>query len=535
LILLLIAALAVASFLWRGFDAAARTSPTFDEGVHIVAGLERLRLGTTETDPINPPLARALIAAPLVLAGERPPAALTEERDANARAARAFLEGNRFLYGRPDPMFPLRLARLQVTIASAIILLSLLAWARARWGGLPGLVALLGAAHAPVLLGHGALATTDAIGGGLFLAALALTARLLERGGLGAALAAGASLAAAPLAKLSTAPALLLALPILVVGLRGREARAALASPLAWLRAHALEVAALALPAPLLAAAVYGTLTPWEPLARALALAAERSQVGSPAYLLGAHATHGWPHYFLVTTLVKAPLGILLGAALALALAWRRRESPLGRDALLLGALALAVLVAAGIGGVDIGHRYVLAVEPLLALTFAAGVGLALLEQKRARCALLAAQAALLAWSVVSVARAHPCEVGYTNAIAGPRPEMWLADSNLDWGQDLPRLAEWQRAQGVPEVRLAFFGSAIPERHGVRARPLAPFERATGWIAVSVTRLLGVYDPPGRREGYAWLRALPEAGRVGTSFVLYRVTEEDLRAMPPPR
>jgi len=67
-------------------------------------------------------------------------------------------------------------------------------------------------------------------------------------------------------------------------------------------------------------------------------------------------------------------------------------------------------------------------------------------------------------------ARAPSGYLSYFNLIAGGAQggHRWLADSNLDWGQDLPRLAGWIRASGEPCVRLAYFGSDEPDHYGIR-------------------------------------------------------------------
>ena len=46
-----------------------------------------------------------------------------------------------------------------------------------------------------------------------------------------------------------------------------------------------------------------------------------------------------------------------------------------------------------------------------------------------------------------------------------------LGDSNLDWGQDLPALAKWQREQAPDKtLYLAYFGTADPRAHGLNYR-----------------------------------------------------------------
>ena len=49
-----------------------------------------------------------------------------------------------------------------------------------------------------------------------------------------------------------------------------------------------------------------------------------------------------------------------------------------------------------------------------------------------------------------------------------------LSDSNLDWGQDLKLLSQWQKANKDTPLYLAYFGSADPEAYEIRYFNLPP-------------------------------------------------------------
>src|SRR5262249_28620414 len=99
-------------------------------------------------------------------------------------------------------------------------------------------------------------------------------------------------------------------------------------------------------------------------------------------------------------------------------------------------------------------------------------------------------------------------------------PETVLSDSNLDWGQDLYRLADEVRARGIDTLHLAYFGSADPAAAGVvNAHTLPPHQHTTGWIALRQTYLAGIWSD----TGYVWLRAYTPVARVGRSMRLYRL------------
>ena len=105
-----------------------------------------------------------------------------------------------------------------------------------------------------------------------------------------------------------------------------------------------------------------------------------------------------------------------------------------------------------------------------------------------------------------------------------------LGDSNLDWGQDLPLVAAWQRAHPGRTLYLAYFGTADPAYYGIRAerltsdngldvpdRPLP----TSGVVAVSATTLQGVWTAPGRRNPFAPLLKKQPAAILGGSIYVY--------------
>ena len=136
---------------------------------------------------------------------------------------------------------------------------------------------------------------------------------------------------------------------------------------------------------------------------------------------------------------------------------------------------------------------------------------------------------ALLLWHTVSSARAHPDYLAYFNEAAGSQPERILADSDLDWGQDLKRLVGHCRRLGVRKLAIMCQGSADLTRLGLPEHtPLYPYRPATGWVAVSyhTLKVIGPYVAHYRRRaesGYAWLERYPPFTRVGKSILLYYV------------
>lgn len=221
------------------------------------------------------------------------------------------------------------------------------------------------------------------------------------------------------------------------------------------------------------------------------------------AYFAGEVRERGWAGFFpaafaLKTTLPALALAVL--AALAVARHRRARQlayrlAPLGVFAAIYGGFALA-------SSLNIGHRHLLPLYPLL-YVFA---GAALLSA-RSRFS-LALVLALAGWQGVEAWRVRPHYLTYFNALAGgpQRGHRFLVDSSLDWGQALPDLQRWLEAHaGDRRVYLSYFGSDDPVHAGIRATRIGDlyFDHAPvravlpalepGLYCVSATMLHRVY------------------------------------------
>lgn len=197
---------------------------------------------------------------------------------------------------------------------------------------------------------------------------------------------------------------------------------------------------------------------------------------------------------------------------------------------------AAAYFAASLTAKVQIGVRHLLPALPFLALW--AGLGAAdLWRRGRAARGLLAV---LALWTAVSVLRVQPYQLAYFNEAAGGPSGgwRWLADSNLDWGQDLPALARELRARGNPPVYLAYFGVGDPAAYGIRyAQALANWnvpregdavdpvaESGRVLFAVSATNRVGVYLAD--HGFFSWLDGKVPAAEPGHSIFLYDLTAD---------
>jgi hypothetical protein len=250
---------------------------------------------------------------------------------------------------------------------------------------------------------------------------------------------------------------------------------------------------------------------------------------GAPSYLLGeARSTGHWAYYFLALAL-KVPIAIQILTVAGLLVAALRREP----TALVLfwpGALYLA---AASQADLQLGVRLVL---PTLVLAILLG-GYAIrraLETRRGQAALLV----LLAWLAGASAFIYPQGIAYFNEWAGGPTQGWryLADSNLDWGQNLPELAEYVRRRRVRTIRLYYFGFDKLHRYGLDgvvetlAAPWGPNlvqgtkpQIEPGLYAVSATLLPGHFFAKEYRDYFQYFRERTPDARAGYGIFIYRV------------
>ena len=253
----------------------------------------------------------------------------------------------------------------------------------------------------------------------------------------------------------------------------------------------------------------------------------EHVRQGHTAYLLGRRSKSGWWFYFLVAFFVKNTPGFLVAVALTAGLALRSRAargSAALADAVHWIVPAVVIFVSASAGRIQIGERYILPMYPFTILLIAATLS-PLLRTSGARWLVAGV---LLLHAVPTLWAAQPGYLSYFNLLAGGPlgGHRVLLDSNLDWGQDLPRLAAWMRARGVASVNLAYHGSDNPDRFGMGHEDLPgshlyPERPArtdpTGILAISPNLLFGLV--PRLEDRYVSLRDRVPDDRAGVFFI----------------
>jgi hypothetical protein len=188
---------------------------------------------------------------------------------------------------------------------------------------------------------------------------------------------------------------------------------------------------------------------------------------------------------------------------------------------------AALLIVGSCFASLNLGLRYMLPVYPLLfVLAGVAASGVWRMRVGRVAVVLLGVTVA------AESLRAWPDYIAFFNTPSGgSRGGLHLmGDSNLDWGQDLPLVKEWQDRHPGEELFLSYFGMEDPAAWGIQYRNLpAGFafadtmnEWPTGdaWLMVSATNLQGIYL---RQDLFRTFREMEPAEVLGGTIYVYRV------------
>lgn len=599
-------------------------SITFDETSHLTSGLSYWMTGDFRLAPEHPPLPKLWCALPLVAMDHH-----WVDQPAGWEQGDFWRVGREWFAAAPNRDSLLTAARCMMVVLLLATTWLVYSMAQRLWGGRAGLLAMTVAALCPTMLAHGRLVTTDLPAAFFALLAIERCAVLFGAVTPGRVVLAGLALAGFALSKFSwplIVPALLLMAVAAVLITKRAEARgdvsvvrqcdkktafgilvAALVvslvvwvavwtcygwrfSPFAEAGRNEGEIAdpavwgavmsdadGVALTGP--AATVLGWMHSGRVLPEAylfgLAYTLKSTQQRE-AYLMGKYSLHGWRSYFPIAFAVKTPVATMVLMLIG-ALAMLTRKAPFdGHFVLLSGMVVFAGLygLAAVFGGLNIGHRHLLPVYPMLfVLVGAAG------RLTTARAGRIGVGGCVIALAF-STLHLHPHYLSYFNELVGGPAggHRFLADSNIDWGQDLKRLARYATDHPEERIKLAYFGSAVPEAYGLKAEMLPssfPFgamaELGAGTYVISLTQYLGVYLPQARVENEpatarrilaetnalaqggavdlptAWnspqirylraclliarLRQFAPDERIGWSMLVYRLTDSDAAAL----
>ena len=502
-----------------GVTAKIGTSVTFDEIAHLTAGHVYNTLGDFRLHPENGNLPQRWAALPTRLID---PVLPQIKGNTNWERADVWRFGREFFYnGGNNTDLMIFAGRAMISIFSAATGLLVFFWAKSLFGWRAGFFSLGLFAFSPTFLAHGSLATSDAPMAFFFLASLSAWGWQLQRPHIWRAVVSGVVFGLACVAKFSAAlliPMMLGLAALHVMSKRSDRAKlgqslrwsaftiflhAALALVVIWafydfrFSPHTSNSDALSFNHPW--TAVLSGMSPtlpgalrvvrdWHLLPEAFAYGfayVKHFSINRVAFLNGEVSSTGWIEFFPTTFLLKTTLPILLLCTLAGVIGARRlarfneRRQSIGAKLVAtapLWILFVGYWAVALSSTLNIGHRHILPTYPPLFILFG---GLTVVRQRWSRLWQVALWS-FLAWHAVESFRIRPHYLAYFNPLAGGPTEgyLHLVDSSLDWGQDLPRAAEWLRKHNAERrpVYIAYFGMGDPDYEGLSARRLVDRE-----------------------------------------------------------
>jgi hypothetical protein len=257
---------------------------------------------------------------------------------------------------------------------------------------------------------------------------------------------------------------------------------------------------------------------------------------GKTSFLLGSYSDTGWWYYFPVAFVVKTPLPTLLLIGFAFFYSWRYRTWRRGLFLLIPVVIYFGCCLASPF---NIGYRHLLPVLPLLFI-FAGQVAGADWRPKQTW-----AVGVVLVWLVVGSLAIFPHYLAYFNELVGgpSRGYKVLADSNLDWGQDLIGLREYMTRENIASVKLSYAGTADPHAYGITYEPLPgyPYPELPrdsvpemlvnldgGVYAISVSNLQGFCFK--NHDLYAGFRERKPDAIIGYSIFIYRLPQSEVQS-----
>ena len=319
-------------------------------------------------------------------------------------------------------------------------------------------------------------------------------------------------------------------------------------------------------------------LRPYAQFFTGLLMVIQRASGGNTTYFLGEISRTAWPHYFPLVFIIKVPLSLLILIAMSLICLLLKIKNVFSYKALkktrvflkkyftefaLLSFFAIYWYTSIT-SNLNIGVRHVLPVFPIIYILLGGQINkwlnnnsgpalekVKLNSRKEFKNVKMINKnhfttyfkyvllIILFSWYAFGTINIYPYFLSFFNeSIGGPsQGYKYVTDSNLDWGQDLKRLAKFVNDNNIDKIYFDFFGGDSPEyRLGNKYQPWwgdrDPKELPlNSWLAVSATFLQGGRGFPNpeyhEKTGYYnWLTKYEPITVIGNSIFIYHITSK---------
>ena len=277
-----------------------------------------------------------------------------------------------------------------------------------------------------------------------------------------------------------------------------------------------------------------------------------RATGGNTTYFLGDITNQGWKNYFPIVYAIKEPLALHIFTIIALLfMVWQVKLRKIENWKLKIGnwlkkyfveismIIFLAIYWGASItSNLNIGVRHILPTIPFVYVLISGQIK-KLFEKIQHHKNLVVVSwllvIGLTGWYIASSLLSFPYYLTYFNELAGGNKNghIYVTDSNLDWGQDLKRLAKWVDEQKIDKIYLDYFGGGDAKYYmGNKAEKWwgdrNPKDAEGKWLAISATfkqqgqgQPIRGWDKP--TDFYMWLNQYQPVIVIGNSIFVYHI------------
>ena len=296
----------------------------------------------------------------------------------------------------------------------------------------------------------------------------------------------------------------------------------------------------------------------------------ERSTGGNTGYFLGNISNSGWHEYFPIVFLIKEPIPSLILIFLAIFWSfknfikstidniknknwWTKLINWLSQNFLLFCILIFVIIysIFSIRSPLNIGYRHLTVIIPLIYILtadqikkwwwgvknnvdsqsiFSLLINFNQIKKIGIKTILILI---LIMWYIIEALIISPHFIAYFNEFVGGAKNgyKYVVDSNLDWGQDLKRLAKFVEENNINKIKLDYFGGGSPTYY--LQEKFEHWQSAKGqpetnsWLAVSLTFLQNSQGKPvpgfhiNPKDTYNWLKDKKPTTRIGYSIFVY--------------
>ena len=558
------AAIVILLFFTWGVHTAMNDSVTWDESQHLYSGWLSWEHGDFGYNPEVPPLVKMWDAIPLLHRDIKQPAFTGDPFKKEG-----FVLGQRFLAanGIDRTLIP---ARIMASLLTVLLATLLFFCAREMFGDKPALFALLLFCLDPNFLAHGAYVTTDIGASFTMLAAIYAFYRYMKRPTIGRIIAVGFAVGLAMTAKFTG----VFIIPILCLIAAidywlSRDQAASTKSPSPRQLITAIAVALVigvgciwtiyhfryaARPVPLqlnptseqylqgltspVARRVLTTVGKFHllPEAYIYGLADTKISAGDlPSYFFGRDYSGASRWYFPAAFVIKSTLPFLILFGLTMVTVFRGRWR-MRREIVCLTVSPIFIFLLSTSSDLGIGYRHLFPMFPLLYILIAGCAAHIVSRNPKFIYAFIV----LLLGQFATTVFARPALMAYANeAWGGPsKTHLYLADSNVDWGQQLKAVKYYldthpsqpcyfaYSAQGPVDFRdyginCHVLPTAVTFWTGLDSMRFGDDPKISGTLLISDGELSGV-DTPGKENPYAQFASVQPAATIDRGVYVYQ-------------